>query len=81
MADFSEDTKNAAFSRAGGRCQCTRRGHGHDARRCNAPLTRYGDGAHFHHITAESAGGSNTLSNCEALCVKCHKATQSYGRH
>jgi 5-methylcytosine-specific restriction endonuclease McrA len=78
MADFSEDTKTTAFGRAGSRCQCMRQGHGHDGRRCNVALTR--GTTHFHHITAESVGGSNALSNCEVLCMKCHQATQSYGR-
>jgi 5-methylcytosine-specific restriction endonuclease McrA len=81
MADFSEATMSAALSAAGRRCQCTREGHGHDRRRCNVELSGTGRDTHYHHITSELAGGSNTLSNCEVLCIKCHQATGSYGRH
>ena len=34
-----------------------------------------------HHITPQSEGGSDTLSNCKVLCLDCHKNTKSYGRH
>jgi len=27
-----------------------------------------------------NADGADSLSNCEILCQKCHKNTQSYGR-
>ncbi len=75
---FSESVKQAAFKRSGGQCECERAGHSH-AGRCTAPVSRLT--AEFHHITAESAGGSDFLSNCEVLCIPCHQATTSYGRH
>lgn len=75
---FSEDVKLAAFRRSGGRCECARREHRHYGR-CNALLTTL-QGWDAHHITAESVGGGNTLANCEALCIPCHQATDSYGR-
>ncbi len=78
MADFSEDTKKAALGGARALCQCLRRGHGHDGRKCNVALIR--SVSHFHHITAESDGGSNSLSNCEVLCEKCHRMTAFAGR-
>jgi 5-methylcytosine-specific restriction endonuclease McrA len=74
---FSETTKDAAFRRSGGRCECSRDRHPH-AGRCTTRLTR--QSAQFHHVHAQSQGGSDALSNCEVLCLTCHKATDSYGR-
>jgi 5-methylcytosine-specific restriction endonuclease McrA len=73
---FSQQTKEAAYRRAGGRCECTRTMCGHSGR-CNADL-RYGWDAHHRH--AQAAGGGDDLGNCEALCTACHKNTHSYGR-
>lgn len=77
---FSDHTKDAAFNLSGGQCECKRSAcpQGHSGR-CNTKVTR--DGAEYHHVTAESAGGSDGLSNCEVLCVPCHEGTKSYGRH
>ena len=71
---FSELTKVQAMRRAGGRCQCTRHGHGHTGR---CPHK----GVEFHHKLSQFAGGGDGLANCEVLCVKCHRLTTSYGRH
>jgi len=75
---FSESVKDQAFRRSGGRCECTRREHSHYGA-CNSPLSRYS--AEFHHVTAQSVGGSDGLSNCEVLCHTCHVGTDSYGRN
>ena len=72
---FSQNVKDEAYRRAGGRCECTRTVCGHPGR-CLASLA---GGWHVHHIHAESRGGPDTLSNCEALCVSCHRNTGSYG--
>ncbi len=73
---FSEETRDQAYDRAGGECECTRETCMHHKGRCNADLS----GAwQAHHITSQNAGGSDGLSNCEALCVPCHKNTASYG--
>jgi 5-methylcytosine-specific restriction endonuclease McrA len=74
---FSEETKAAAFRRAGGRCECQRSRHAHRMP-CGKLLTR--GTARFHHITAQGVGGADSLSNCEVLCVICHLKTPSYGR-
>jgi 5-methylcytosine-specific restriction endonuclease McrA len=73
---FPEEVKKAAYNRAGGKCECTRSGCNHSGR-CNASLS---GGWHAHHIHASSLDGHDGLSNCEALCIPCHKNTQSYGR-
>ena len=73
---FSDSTKRQAYARAGGRCECTRKGCSHYGR-CNADL-RYGCDAH--HRTAQASGGDDGLSNCEMLCIACHKNTGTYGK-
>lgn len=77
---FSEIVKDQAFARSGGRCECTRQHTGqnapHHGGRCPNTFTRHG-AWEAHHIAAD---GSDTLSNCEALCTTCHELTRSYGR-
>ncbi len=75
---FPDLIKNQAYIRSGGRCECTRLLHVHFGGRCNAPLTSYN--TEFHHKTAQAVGGNDGLSNCEALCITCHRQTGSYGR-
>lgn len=78
---FPESVVMQAWCRSGGLCECTRTTHGH-AGRCPRILrwesrgTEGPDGWEAHHIRA---GGPDTLSNCEILCQRCHKATQTYG--
>ncbi len=77
---FSETVKDEAYKRSGGRCECTRQHVGKDAPhhggRCSKTFTRHG-AWEAHHL---AAGGSDTLSNCEALCIACHELTPTYGR-
>jgi len=78
---FSEDVVRQAWNRANGHCECMRSSCGHSGR-CNKALVweqrgkETPNGWEAHHI---SAGGSDTLSNCEILCQSCHKNTPSYG--
>ena len=83
---FSDLVIEDAWERAGGRCECRRSSCGH-GRRCNCRLrwvdrgddeSRYGWEAH--HKRAVHNGGADTLSNCEIICIDCHKNTRSYGR-
>jgi HNH endonuclease len=75
---FSQAVKDAAYRRAGGRCECTMNNcRTHRAGvRCNAQLTRW----HAHHKHSVVAGGSDDLSNYLAMCVPCHENTRTYGR-
>lgn len=68
----SQAEREAAYRRAGGKCECTmvRCGHGG---RCNAMLRGAWE---LHRITA---GGSYALSNVVAMCQTCHRNTPSYG--
>lgn len=83
---FSEDVKLQAWKRAGGRCECKRVSCGHSGR-CNKQLvySNHSEGQRgaweAHHVISESNGGSDTLSNCQVLCLDCHKNTKSYGSH
>ena len=71
-----------AWAMAMARCECTRTSHDRLGK-CTQMLKirvqgegRLG-GWEAHHIDPDGPG---TLSNCEILCQKCHKATLSYGR-
>lgn len=78
---FPESVVIQAWNRSKAKCECTRTSHYHLSR-CNKALlwgsrgseSEYGWEAH--HIIAD---GPDTVSNCEILCQKCHKATGSYG--
>lgn len=72
---FSQDVKEQAYRRAGGKCECRRTVCGHSGR-CNKSLA---GGWHAHHKLSQAAGGSDGLENCEALCIPCHKNTGSFG--
>jgi hypothetical protein len=75
---FSQETKQAAFIRAGGQCECRRLTcTEHATIRCTAKLAagRW----HAHDKTAVASGGNDALSNCEALCIPCHEQTPTYG--
>jgi len=80
---FSETVKDQAFKRSGGRCECNRQHNGlsapHHGGRCPKTFTRYGGQWEAHHIVSVNSGGSDTLSNCEVLCLDCHKLTITYG--
>jgi hypothetical protein len=75
---FTQQTKALALWKAADRCQCNRLGHGHVGR-CGRPLTMAT--AQFHHKSAQRLVVDDSPSNCEALCVSCHRQTASYGLH
>ena len=86
MGTFPDDVVEAAWKRSGSRCECTREHSWHKGRRCPQTLKKEhrGDdtkstGWETHHKTSQASGGSDTLSNCEILCMRCHKATRTYG--
>jgi 5-methylcytosine-specific restriction endonuclease McrA len=80
---FSVETKDEAYKRSGGRCECTRQ-HSfisdapHHGGRCRNTFSRQGKWE-AHHKLSVSHGGDDSLSNCEVLCPKCHQLTQSFG--
>ena len=75
---FPDSVVEAAWRRAGGRCECRRRSHNHRYVRCNKQLVwhnrgREGRGKWEPHHRSSTAG--DTLSNCEILCWDCHTGT------
>jgi 5-methylcytosine-specific restriction endonuclease McrA len=66
---FSELVKEQALADAGNRCECMRGSHAHPGR-CATTLTK--STTEFHHKTSVLRGGTDSLSNCEALCIDCH---------
>lgn len=82
---FPKSVVDAAWTRSGSKCECSRLTHVHSGR-CNKPLSydnRGKDGVRgaweAHHKVAVKSDGSDILSNCEILCIDCHKNTGSYG--
>jgi 5-methylcytosine-specific restriction endonuclease McrA len=73
---FSEETKEKARKNAGYTCECTRKCEHHLGGRCGTYLAA--GTWHAHHKTPLAAGGSDALSNCEALCIPCHEKTGTY---
>lgn len=65
---FSKDIKQTALERANFKCE-----------KCGKKVTM--DTCEAHHKHSVRAGGSDTLSNCQILCVNCHQETRTYGRH
>lgn len=83
---FSEAVIRAAWQRAGGRCECGGSNCGHSPCRCGKVLNWNSRGDDYspsgweaHHKVPVYQGGSDTLDNCQILCIPCHKKTSSYG--
>lgn len=76
---FPGSVIDQAWIQSGGRCECTRRAHGHQGR-CNCELLKAARGKETslgwepHHKTAS---GLDTLINCEILCLSCREQTQT----
>lgn len=70
-AEFTKPVKRAALKRSGGLCEAIGAMYGIDfGRRCNAPLSY---GVEFDHVVLEANSHDNSLENCAAVCIKCHK--------
>ena len=78
---FSEEVKDQAYIRSGGRCECQRQHSGlyapHHGGRCDRTFTRHAGQWRAHRIVG---GGLDTLSNCEALCLTCQQLAGTFGR-
>jgi hypothetical protein len=74
---FSERVIEKAWSRAGGRCECTSRNHWHSGR-CNGILIRSFRGEKENSYGWETYcknGSTGEPSDCEIYCIKCYLAT------
>ena len=75
--DFSEETIQARWEYANGRCE-----------KCGKRLDENkrgfeygGNGWTAHHYIARSKGGTGSFENCRILCNPCHGDTSSFARH
>ena len=70
-AEFSRVTRRDALSRSGKRCEASGPRYGlPEGKRCNCDLSY---GVEFDHDLPDVLGGDNSLDNCRAICVRCHK--------
>lgn len=70
-AEFSKRTKREALKRSGGKCEATGKMYGlAPGARCNATLSH---GVEFDHIILEANSHDDSLENCAAVCIPCHK--------
>jgi len=75
---FSDEVLRAAWEKAGGQCECTRRTHRHFYTPCAKNLRwekrgEFTEGG-WDARPFDSFGG-DTASNCQILCKECHEAT------
>lgn len=69
--EFTRATKQEALKRAGTRCEASGPRYGLlEGQRCNCSLSL---GVQFDHDVPDQLGGDNSLENCRAVCVQCHK--------
>jgi len=69
--EFTKATKRAALTRSGGRCEAVGAWYNlAPGCRCNAPLAA---GVEFDHIDLDANSHDNSLENCAAVCIPCHK--------
>ena len=86
MGTFTEEELKKALANAGYRCECARTNpdclERHDRYRCSVSgltLGNRGTKWHAHHKVSQDKHGKDIASNCEILCISCHKATRTYG--
>jgi len=86
MGTFPKEELEKALANASRRCECTRTNKDclkkHDRARCHESglsLGNQGTRWQAHHKTSQDKGGEDIASNCEILCLDCHKATRTYG--
>ena len=69
--EFTKGTKRGALRRSGGLCEASGSMYGLvTGARCNAPL---GYGVEFDHVILDANSKDNSLENCAAVCIRCHK--------
>ncbi len=69
--EFTKATMRSALERAGIKCEATGPRYGlEEGKRCNADLAK---GVNFDHAVPAALGGDNSLENCMAVCIACHR--------
>ena len=70
-AEFQKETKRLALKRAAKHCEAVGSMYGLPSyQRCNAPLSH---GVEFDHIVLDANSKDNSLLNCAAVCIRCHR--------
>lgn len=79
MADrreFSAKTRKAALKRSNMRCEAVGDWYGlGPGQRCHAGLAH---GVEYDHIILDANSHDNSLENCAAVCINCHKHKTRY---
>jgi 5-methylcytosine-specific restriction endonuclease McrA len=71
QGEFSTKTKRERLKQSGGFCEAEGPIYGLERdTRCNSSLSR---GVEFDHSISLAIGGDNSLENCRAVCLQCHK--------
>ena len=73
--EFSQQIKEQAYKRSGGKCECVRTTHGHSGR-CNA---KFAMKWHIHPKSSLRSKEDLSLANSEVLCSPCHESRQLLG--
>jgi len=69
--EFTRATKQAALKRSGVKCEASGPRYGlQEGQRCNCSLSL---GVQYDHDVPDQLGGDNSLENCRAVCVQCHR--------
>lgn len=69
--EFTKKTQREAFVRSGFKCEAIGAMYGLSVgQRCNADLAY---GVEYDHIVLDANSKDNSLENCAAVCIKCHK--------
>jgi 5-methylcytosine-specific restriction protein A len=69
--EFTKATKRAALARSEGRCEAVGAWYNlAPGCRCNAPLAA---GVEFDHIDLDANSHDNSIENCAAVCIPCHR--------
>ncbi len=75
-AEFTKGTKRLALARAKGLCEASGSFYGLEGEKiCAAPL---GYGVEFDHYVLDANSKDASLSNCRAVCPKCHRWKTSH---
>jgi hypothetical protein len=69
--EFTAKTRKAALKRSNMRCEAVGEWYGlGPGQRCHAGLAH---GVEYDHIILDANSKDNSLENCAAVCVKCHR--------
>ena len=70
-AEFSQKTKKQALKRSGMQCEAIGAMYGLPAgKRCESSLSA---GVEFDHVVLDANSKDNSLENCAAACISCHR--------